>query len=81
MGPIEIVGLISVSSGVEMIKRSAIDHRSGDDRRVEYYISMFVRGGIEQRSHTERRSGPERRNEWTRINQWSSIHVPITSGL
>ncbi|MDA9982986.1 hypothetical protein N9H39_09725, partial [Gammaproteobacteria bacterium] len=69
--------------GVEMIKRSAVDRRSGIDRRGEYYISLFEGGWIERRNHSESRTSHEQRNEWTRINQWTSIHVPLVarSGL
>ena len=64
-----------------MIKRSAIDRRSGTDRRQEYSIAIFDHNRNEDRSYIERRQTSENRKEWTRTTQWSSVHVPIPSGL
>ena len=56
-------------------KRSMLDRRSGEDRRVAYNLDYFRAGGKERRSMKERRSQPERRRNWIKLSKWSSANL------
>ena len=58
-----------------MLKRrsSAIDRRSGEDRRRVYDLDYFSNGGVERRNWRERRSLIERRMGWLRVDKWFSV--------
>lgn len=56
-------------------RRSAIDRRSGADRRKTHNLDYFLKGGVERRSWKERRSEGERRAGWIRVGKWNSVYV------
>ncbi|MBI9089772.1 MAG: hypothetical protein JEZ12_11195 [Desulfobacterium sp.] len=58
-------------------KRSAIDRRTGDDRRQVYDIDHFQTIGIERRLNVEGRRNfiEEKRQNWVRVTRWSSVYV------
>ena len=56
-------------------RRISVDRRSGRDRRNDYSINYFLKGGIERRSWKERRSPSERRFGWMRGSDWASVFV------
>jgi hypothetical protein len=56
-------------------RRSAIDRRSGADRREAHNLDYFLKGGVERRSWKERRSERERRAGWVRAGKWNSVFV------
>jgi len=52
-----------------------LDRRSSDERRQQYSLAYFNRGGQERRSEeVERRIRNERRKGYVRISNWSSIY-------
>lgn len=53
------------------IKRSPIDRRSSEDRRI---IDMGPKaGGKERRIHKDRRNCFEERFGWKRVTKWTSV--------
>lgn len=58
-------------------KRSAIDRRTGDDRRQVYNMDYFQAFGIERRLNVEGRRNnlEESRKNWVRVTRWSSVYV------
>ncbi len=58
-------------------KRSAIDRRTGDDRRQVYDLDHFQTIGIERRINVEGRRIllEEKRQNWVRATRWSSVYV------
>ncbi|MDA9981821.1 hypothetical protein N9H39_03610 [Gammaproteobacteria bacterium] len=57
-----------------MNNRTAVDRRSGQDRRVAHDLFYFDRGGgLERRAQSDRRKLEERRESWVRITSWSSV--------
>ena len=48
------------------------DRRSGEDRRMLYFLDYFKDGGIDRRSGEERRDNKERRTNCVRVSEWSS---------
>jgi hypothetical protein len=62
-----------------MVIRSAMDRRSGEDRRKAYDLDYFSNGGVERRNWKERRCNVERRVDWTRVSKWASVpHKALT---
>jgi hypothetical protein len=55
--------------------RSAMDRRSGTDRRKAYRLGFFLKGGVEKRSGKERRSNDERRKGWVRVGKWCGAQL------
>ena len=58
-------------------KRSALDRRSGDDRRQVYDMDHFQAVGIERRLNvgSRRKNLEEKRRNWVRVTRWSSVYV------
>jgi hypothetical protein len=59
----------------ETVKRSAIDRRSGEDKRIRYNLDYFTDGGEERRTGKERRQSEERRRGWVRVYKWCSVFL------
>ena len=57
------------------VKRSAIDRRSGEDKRNRYNLDYFTDGGAERRKGKERRQSGERRSGWARVYKWCSVFL------
>ena len=57
------------------VKRSAIDRRSGEDKRKRYNLDYFTDGGEERRKGKERRQSEERRSGWARVYKWCSVFL------
>lgn len=57
------------------VKRSPIDHRSGDDNRRSYNLDYFFKGGEERRRLLERHILGERRRSWVQVNRWGSVYL------
>ena len=57
------------------VKRSAIDRRSGEDKRKRYNLDYFTDGGEERRKGKERRKSEERRSGWARVYKWCSVFM------
>jgi hypothetical protein len=57
------------------VKRSAIDRRSGEDKRKRYNLDYFTDGGAERRKGKERRQSEERRSGWARVYKWCSVFL------
>ncbi len=55
-------------------KRSGIDRRSGNDRRIDYTRSFFSRP-LDQRMGVERRDTEEQRFGWVRVSKYSSAYL------
>jgi len=55
-------------------KRSGLDRRSGNDRRVDYTRSFFCRA-FDQRTGRERREVEELRKGWVRVSKYSSAYL------
>jgi hypothetical protein len=64
-------GYVTMTEGI----RSAIDRRSGTDRRKAYRLGFFLKAGVEKRSGKERRSNDERRKGWVRVGKWGSAQL------
>jgi len=56
-------------------KRSPVERRSDDDKRVAFCSKYFKRGGRERRQMDERRKREERRDGWLRVGKWRSEAV------
>gem|GEM_PF-1279805 len=56
-------------------RRSHLDRRSGDDRRIAYNLDYFISGGRERRKRKDRRMRSERRSDWKSVNKWYSVFV------
>lgn len=58
-------------------RRSALDRRTGDDRRQVYDMDHFQTLGIERRLNVEGRRNllEEKRKDWVRATRWSSVYV------
>ena len=50
-----------------------IDRRSGEERRLTYYVDYFQDGGTERRKNKDRRQLGERRVSCIRVTRWSSV--------
>ena len=57
------------------VRRSAIDRRSGEDKRKRYNLDYFTDGGPERRKGKERRQSEERRSGWARVYKWCSVFL------
>jgi len=55
-------------------KRSGLDRRSGNDRRLDYTRSFFSRP-FDQRKGDERRTVEELRSGWVRVSKFSSAYL------
>ena len=62
-------------SAKQVIKRSAFDRRSGEDKRMRYNLDYFTAGGQERRDGKERRRTGERRSSWARVYKWCSVFL------
>jgi hypothetical protein len=58
-------------------KRSGIDRRTGNDRRLDYTRSFFSRP-FDQRKGAERREIEELRSGWVRVSKFSSAFLGFT---
>lgn len=54
-------------------KRTIVDRRSGEDRRVAYGLKHFPKGGLEGRKGKDRRLQDERCNSCVGVSKWSSV--------
>ena len=57
--------------------RSCADRRADFDRRGEYDLDYFTRGGPERRKKIDRRKLDERRTGWKRVRAWCSVYVGL----
>jgi len=57
------------------VKRTAIDRRTGKDRRRIFAPAHLFYRGSERRNLKERRLQKERRKGWVRVGKWSSVYL------
>jgi len=56
-------------------KREAVERRSDEDKRANFCLKYFKKGGKERRQLRERRRREERRDGWMRVGKWRSEAV------
>lgn len=66
---------IKKESDRETVKRSVVDRRTGEDKRLRYNLDYFMEGGQERRNGKERRQSGERRRGWARVYKWCSVFL------
>ncbi len=55
-------------------KRSGLDRRTGNDRRIDYTRSFFCKP-FDQRTGSDRREREELRSGWVRVSKYSSAYL------